>query len=219
MERKGLLVGAVVLVLLALGLGIWINREESTGRASSDDDESEAASGSRGGVASASPIGDRDDGEPGSRSERPRSYEEDGGVPQRVVALPSGLPGGQARMPAPRVPENQRAVADSEETTGWRLGQARQRISVLEPRIERMQALVAGFEERGETAAAERQRTIMQRFETRLGELRTEVTDLEAQATADGTLRDAERGFQESAQTGVRSAVPGIAPPPPPTTP
>ncbi len=213
--------GAALLIALALGLGVWVSQ---SGRAASGapahEGEGDAVAG--GGIAGASP---RETGEPGGRP-APRRFEADGGIarlpaPPRGLPVPPGLPGGRTRESAPSVlpgPEAQGGTPDAERSAGWRLGQARARIATVEPRIARMRELIAGFEERGETEAAQRQRVIMQRFETRLAELRTEETELATQAQSDGTLGEEQQGF-DATHVADRPPIPVAAPPSPAASP
>lgn len=207
--------GAALLAALALGLGVWMSQGNQPVSGGSSPRGEGGAVGS-GGVGASS----REAGEPGVRS-GPRRVEADGGIaralppPPRGVAVPPGLPGGRTREAPPSVlpgPEPQGGTPDADRSAGWRLGQARARIAIVEPRIARMRELIAGFEERGETEAAQRQRVIMQRFETRLGELRTEETALAAQAQSDGTLGEEQQGF-DATHVADRPPIPVAAPP------
>ncbi len=206
MQRKGLLIGALALLVLALGLGIWMQKQEESDHTPTSPIDAEGRPRS----ASAGSLGLAPDApEVREPRRRPPPLVQDGGV----AAVPPGLPGGRTREPAPPRVEAQGAQADAEQTTGWRLGQTRARIGIVEARVARMREAIASFEERGETENAERQRRILTRFETRLEELRTEQSELEPQARADGTIGDADRGFEETnaGQTN-RPAIPVVAP-------
>src|SRR5690606_14475948 len=111
-----------------------------------------------------------------------------------AVALDGGVAPGAAPMApsARRGNEPQRAQLDENRSAGWRLGQTRARIELVEQRVALLRERVRELEQRGDTENAERQRRILARFENRLAELRTEERDFEAEARRDGTLGEAE---------------------------
>jgi hypothetical protein len=187
-------------IALAIGLGVWLSGPSD----SHDDGPPRIADGRHERRASHDSIGfGPEDSSERSARVRPRRVLEDGGV------APTGLPirANRTRPPvgAPDLPRNARAA---EETAGWRLGQARHHISIIEPRIAAMEQLVRDFEARGDTAAAERQRTILQRFQNRLTELREDEVQLEADARNDGSLADVDRGYEEGADERQRDRPP-----------
>lgn len=86
---------------------------------------------------------------------------------------------------------------DSRRSAGWRLGQARRRIELLEPRVTQYQALVDRFEAEGQPELAERQRAVLDRTRTRLESVRADQTRLQEEAEADGTAGDATAGYEQ----------------------
>lgn len=97
---------------------------------------------------------------------------------------------------------------DHEQSSGWRLGQARRRISMLESRVERYRANLRDLDPSGPASlSAERQRSLLERTEARLRELREQERELAAMARSDGTISDAERGFEEGEHETVRPPV------------
>src|SRR5690606_38094784 len=128
--------------------------------------------------------------------------------------------GGVARVAAPPTSppaspgiEPQRAEMEASRSAGWRLGRTRARIALIEPRIARLREMVEQFEQRGDAEGAERQRRVLTRFENRLAELRTEERDFEAQAQRDGTLGEAQQGYEEEqSNVVVRRPIPANAP-------
>lgn len=65
-----------------------------------------------------------------------------------------------------------------------------------------MQELATELSASGNSDAAERQRAVLARFERRLEELRTEETELAAEAEREGTLDEVELGMKESEERG-----------------
>ncbi len=198
--RIGVLIG--VGIALAIGLGYWVSRDGDP----HDDGAPRLAAGPRGTArASQGSIGFG----PGGGEHEARHA----GASGRVVvdagvlaAVPTvhAAPQGRTRPPLVDLPRGD--AEESEHSAGWRLGQNRHHLEIVQPRIAHMQELIRGFEERGETAAAEQQRTILQRFQTRLDELRAEQTVLTTQAQQDGTLGEADDGYAAGADERAREA-------------
>lgn len=128
----------------------------------------------------------------------------DAGVLARVPSAP------ERPAPTPDDPELPGNAPDAERSAGWQLGQARRRIAILEPRIERYRANLRGLDEATrESRGAQRQRALLERTEQRLEELREQARELEAAARAEGTLGEAERGFEEG-ETNAEAERPAI---------
>ena len=90
------------------------------------------------------------------------------------------------------------ARADDEaESAGWRLGRARRRIELLEDRAARTEAIRARLESEGRTDVAARQQRVIDRTRARLEETRASLSELETEARREGSLADAERGYEE----------------------
>ncbi len=135
----------------------------------------------------------------------------DGGVRRARVPNPNA-----GDRPPPTVNthgELRERAEDAEQSAGWRLGQVRARIELVETRVMHLREAVATVERGGDEAAIERQRTVLRRFEARLNELRAEEPALEAQARQDGTLGDVARGMQEGAAPTLPTRAPPAATP------
>jgi len=188
-ERKGLIAGVVALI--AVGVIAFValrDGETQNGNARIDTAgeprEARAGHGTSVGGAADPPM--REAPRPVAHA---RSAYGDGGVPRRT--RPARTTGESTRG------QLRRDEASASRSAGWRLGQARARIDLVQTRVTRLQEAVAELEGRGQSEAAERQRVVLRRFETRLGQLREEETELEAQATQDGTIGEVEQGMRE----------------------
>ncbi len=185
-------------IAIAVAIGWWLNQ--------GDDPRSDAAArladGSRHGRASHDSIGfgsSDSDSDPRSASAGgARRLVADGGMPPPPSPLPRS---GRTAPPIVDMPGN---AQDSEHSAGWRLGQTRHNLEIIQPRIAHMEQLVQDFEARGDTAAAEQQRRILERFQNRLTELRQDETELEAQARQDDSLGDVQTGYDEGADERER---------------
>lgn len=131
----------------------------------------------------------------------------DGGLASRggLVARPAGSP--QPLAPALANPAVQRALqlpgsdpAAERESSGWQLGRARRRLEVLDARVTQLEANAARLRSEGQEELAARQEQIVARTRQRAASIREEEATLSAQAQADGTLGDVDRGYEE----GVR---------------
>jgi len=131
---------------------------------------------------------------------RIRRFRGDGGVAAvaepRVAVRTEPRPGPSARQQTPDRGE-QRADQGQEETAGWRLGQARRRIQILQQREQTYQAAVDRFVAEGREDVAARQRAVLQRVQGRLAQMRETEQELQAEAESDGTLGDVDRGMEE----------------------
>lgn len=209
MERKRVIVGVVVLVAAGVIAAVMWGGEGDADDAPVAELDSEASSRNSGGGSGFGSSG----GSSGSSAGGPMHASSsrapavgDGGV--RRVRVPN------PNVERPPPGENthgalQQPAEDAERSAGWRLGQARARIELVQTRVTHLRQAVADAERGGDEAATERQRTILRRFEARLTALRAEEPALEAQARQDGTLGDVERGMQE----GVEPTLPTRAPP------
>lgn len=195
MERKGrsqgAILGAAVAALALVGLLFVVLRPEGgaeevaridarSGRLVSDPGGSPGGSGGPGGTG------------------RPATVGADGGVPR-----PPRGPLEASRVEASRVEASRTVPALTDrprdpgegQSSGWRLGQTRRQIEVASTRTEWLRAALADLERRGNAAAVEAQREVVQRFERRLEELRADAATLEARAREDGSLDDAQTGY------------------------
>ena len=188
MERKGLLLALGAVALIAAGVVVWWNDQAARGTA--DDDGATVAAGH---ASHAGRIGGGD-GERATTTRGAPAIDADAGVLARVPRLGAPRTAGARAGNDEELPGN---ASDVERSSGWRLGQTRRRMAILEPRIERLRGIVADLEARGETALAERQRAVLERTERRMGELREEADELGATAQRDGTLGEVDRGYEE----------------------
>lgn len=191
MERKAWIAGVVAIAAVGVvAYAVWGGEEDGAGEAAQIERAGER------------PVDDATSGQPGTSSGEPSTADRDrarhataarlaadGGVrPRRRPPIEQG-------DPAPSRRGELRQGLNADRSAGWRLGRARARIALVESRVARMRDAMAELERRGESA--ERQQVVLRRFETRLADLREEETELEAQATEDGTLGDVEQGMRE----------------------
>jgi len=97
-----------------------------------------------------------------------------------------------------------RNAADADHSAGWRLGQARARIEILEGLVARYQAAYDGFVADGNTDLATRQRATLDRVTTRLAGMRELETELLLEAQGDGTMDEVGAGLEEGEPRTVR---------------
>lgn len=207
MERKAVIVGAVVLVAAGVVAAVMWSGDGDQGDGATPvagregDESSHGSTGSGfGSSAGASSAG----GGPLRAGSRQADVPGDGGVRHPRVPDPADRP--------PTVNTHgalQESPEDAERSAGWRLGQARARIEMVETRVSHLRETLAAAERGGDPAATEQQRTILRRFEARLTALRAQEPALEEQARQDGTLGDVSRGMQE----GVGPTLPSRPPP------
>jgi hypothetical protein len=214
-ERKGSIVGVLALVALGAGLVFFLSRGNGDARgdgvARLDAQSGRVVSGTAGGSAS---EGEGSGGSVASR-EGPRVVG-DGGVATRPV-LPTPVGPIQANRTVPARADVPRSADAAQQSSGWRLGQTRRQLEVIQPRIAMLRRALADLEQRGDAAAIEQQRAVVQRFENRLTELREDQMRFEEEARRDGTLAEADRGYQdtmttETARAPARAVAPGVAP-------
>ena len=151
--RIGVLIG--VGIALAIGLGYWVSRDGD----SHDDGAPRLAAGPRGnGPRVAGSIGfGPGGGEQARRAARvPAGGSSSTPASWRRCRPSTPPPQGRTRPPVVDLPRGD--AEESEHSAGWRLGQTRHHLEIVQPRIAHMQELIRGFEERGDTAAAEQQR-------------------------------------------------------------
>ena len=212
MERKAVIVGAVVLVAAGVVAAVMWSGDGDQGDgatpiAGREGDESSGGSdGSHVGSSASHSSGSSAGGAGSSALSRAGEGDTlgDGGVRRPRAPDPAERP--------PTVNTHgalQESPEDAERSAGWRLGQARARIEMVETRVSHLRENLAAAERGGDPAATEQQRTILRRFEARLTALRAQEPALEEQARQDGTLGDVSRGMQE----GVGPALPSRAPP------
>lgn len=192
MERRGWIFALGALVLVAAGVAVASSFTDDDGDAPparlGEDPERRRAS-HAGGPGSSSGSATE-----GRATARRGAGPVDGGP---LGQVPTGAAAPAARAPSGNDEELPGNATDHEHSAGWRLGQARRRISILEPRLARYRARVQTLRDEGDTALAERQQAVVERIERRMGELRTQERELADAARADGTLDEAERGFEE----------------------
>ncbi|MCA9604505.1 MAG: hypothetical protein KC619_02850 [Myxococcales bacterium] len=151
-----------------------------------------------GGGGGAEPGGDVEPGGATSSNGR-RRIVGDGGVPQVALHVdPSEPTAGRTNdngLPTSRgIP---REDPGANESAGWRLGQARRRIAILEERVQVYQGLVDRFIAEGNTETAERQRAVLDRVQRRVTEFREQEQQLVREAETEGTMGDVDRGYEE----------------------
>ena len=194
--------GAVALI--AVGFGVWWSDSQDPGparaRIGERPDARRAGSGSGGADLQ------------GARRELPVDAGVLAQIPRRAEgAVPAGSPGrGTGRTPE-ELPGN---ATDTEHTSGWRLGQSRRRIVILQSRLARLHAQLELLEQQGRTDVAARQRAVLDRFEARLGEMRAEEQELLPLAERDGTMGEVDRGYEEGETESERPTSPAITPTP-----
>lgn len=121
----------------------------------------------------------------------------DGGVPHVGVRTDYGSPNeptASGVRPSRGIP---REALDEGQSSGWRLGQARRRIAILEDRERVYQAAVDRFVADGNEETAARQRVVLERVQSRLVEIREDEARLAGEAAADGTMGDVDTGYEE----------------------
>lgn len=202
--------GAVALI--GVGLYVWWSEApaRSQAHAASGDDGSAssqashaAGGGGSGGGGSAAAANDA-----GRPQGLVRRLLGDGGV-GRVAVRSSADPSGpvQSAVPPDRgVPRN---AGDEDHSAGWRLGQTRARIEILEGLVERYQTAYDGFVAEGNTDTATRQRVTLDRVTGRLARTRELETELRQEARGDGTLGEAQTGYEEGEPTRIRQRAAG----------
>ncbi len=206
MERKGLIIGVVALAALGVALLVLFSGRSDERTADGPVARLDARTGrvvSASGGNGASVVGAAGGG-PSSTSRNAAAADDAGApLPRPVRPTPTG-PIEPSRT-VPRELPNSAQAADR--SAGWRLGRTRRQLEIIQPRIAQLHAVLADLEQRGDAAAIAHQQTVIQRFETRLAELRADQAELEAQARRDGTLGEADRGYQDS-DTGEANRAP-----------
>ncbi|MFK7986492.1 MAG: hypothetical protein AB8I08_10700 [Sandaracinaceae bacterium] len=208
MKNPKPMIAAFVIALLAVGgiVAFRLNRDD--GRRS----DRGAAAGS--GVTGASVQNGEGPVVVRSRNDRVPAFTGDAGAAAapELVRRPTpigGVPGGSARVAA----RAQAEADDAERSNGWRAGQRRRQVEVLEARVERLREAVGQLREEGRSDLADRQQSIVERIDARADEVREELGELRAAAQADGTLAEAEQGYEDSApvrnESRARGAIPG----------
>jgi len=203
-ERKGWLMGLGAVAIVAVGAGIWASDGGGGEEAARLGEPGPRGVARRGGSAGSGGLAGSGAGPSGAGPRAP-AVPADAGVLARVPpgAAPPGEP---ASAPEPELPGN---AHDNEHSSGWRLGQARRRIAILEPRVARYRAALRGLDEqRRASPGAERQRTVLERTEQRLNELREQERELSAAARTDGTLADVDRGFEDGETNAMAERAP-----------
>jgi hypothetical protein len=136
-------------------------------------------------------------------SERPSARVEAEATAEAPVEAPSEP--APSADPVPLPPQGAAVVAGlrpdpgAGRSAGWRLGQTRARIELIETRITRLQEAVANIEALGDEAPegmAEAQRRVLERFERRLASLQEHATELSAEAAADGSAAEEAEGYE-----------------------
>jgi len=106
-----------------------------------------------------------------------------------------------------------RADPDENRSSGWRLGQARRRVAILEGRVDLYQSAVDRLVAEGRNDVAERQRAVIERVRGRITDFRAQEAELLEQAEADGTMNDVDQGYEEGEQENRQPVVGGgVAP-------
>ena len=196
MERRGWLLAVGAVVLIAIGL--YVYSAGSDGRGEHAPVPVIRPGGDPGGGGIEAAGGTPTEGSVGSSGRR--RLVGDGGVAR--VALRPEPPEGEG---SPGVGPNgvriqrgiQRGDPDADRSAGWRLGQARRRISILEGREQLYQDAVDRFIAEGRQDTAARQRTTLERVQRRLVEFREQEAELLTEAEDDGTLGEVDQGFEE----------------------
>jgi hypothetical protein len=204
-ERKyWLAIGGALLVIGALVFGIQLaaGPDERGAHGVRDADRRDD------GLRSESGIGAPSDDDPMARGSEARTRGDGGVGAQRIAVMPSRQP----LPPADRALQNR--VNEAEQTNGFRVGVARRRIEIIESRRRNMIQLAEGFERDGNTELAERQRSVIARFDERLEEMRGELGTLESGARSDGTIGDAQSGYDSLEEEANRAAIRGVNAPP-----
>lgn len=191
--------GAAAL-LVAAGIIFWMSDAGPGGSSGGSGDIPVVRRGASHGGGPSGGGGASGGGDGREASGRIRRFRGDGGVDAveepRVAVRTEPRPGSRpARQQTNR--DEQNADEDASHTAGWRLGQARRRIEILEQREQTYRAAVDRFVEEGRDDTAARQRRVLQRVQGRLVEMRETEQELQAEAEADGTLGDVDRGLEE----------------------
>lgn len=195
MERRGWIVALGALVLIGAGLYVWWSDASHAGP------DAPVARVGGAGVGGAGGGGSSAEGaEPGgavASSRRRRAAFADGGVPHVGLRPDEPRP---AVDPVTGVRTSRgipREDPGAHESAGWRLGQARRRIAILEDSERLYQSAVDRFVAEGNAETAERQRAVLERVQRRLEEFRTQERELAQEAQAEGTMGDVDRGYEE----------------------
>lgn len=69
---------------------------------------------------------------------------------------------------------------------------------MLDARVERLNEVVARLRTEGRDALADRQQSVVERIRIRADDMRGEVSELQREAEADGTLAEAEQSYEEA---------------------
>ncbi len=194
MERRGWIVALGALALIGAGLYVWwsdsshVAPDARVARVGGG-----AADGAGGGGASA------DGAEPGGApaSARRRRGSGDGGVPHVGLRPDEPRPAVDPETGVRTSRGIPREDPGAHESAGWRLGQARRRIAILEDSERLYQSAVDRFLAEGNAETAERQRVVLERVQRRLEEFRTDERELLQEAQAEGTMGDVDRGYEE----------------------
>ena len=191
MERRGWIAAGIAALLVALGLYAWGTGNADPRPAPARLGSADAPDGPRG---RSDEVDHANLARPSTRGTG-RTERGDAGVtyvaPRTAPARASSPDGRDIGRGIPRSAE------DADQSAGWRLGQARRRISILERREALYQAAVDRFVQEGNTDNEVRQRAILERVQRRLEGLREREQELATEADAEGTLGEVDRGFEE----------------------
>ena len=211
MQRRGWILAAVAVLLI--GVALYLSQGgEGSGPSPQTPRLAPSASASAGGVdlrgAEGSPGGP-------STGSSARRAGPDGGVLAPHVGVRTDFAAPGARTPT-GVPEGRgipRSDPDADQSSGWRLGQARRRLAILESRVTMYQAAVDRLVAEGRDDVAQRQRGVLERVQRRVVEFREQEAELLEAAQADGTMGDVDQGYEEGEQEPGRPVVSGgVAP-------
>ncbi len=210
MQQRGWIVALVAVVLV--GLALYLSLDDGGAGDARETPRMTAPAASAGGggahVAEGSPGGPVSAG-------APRRSGADGGVAVAHVGVRTDFPEPGARTPT-GVPVSRglpRSDPDADRSAGWRLGQTRRRVALLESRVTLYQDAVDRFVAEGRDDLAGRQRAVLERIQRRVVEFREEEAELLEAAQAEGTMGEVDQGYEEGEPDNPQRAAPaGVSP-------
>ncbi|HHH30481.1 MAG TPA: hypothetical protein ENK57_19365 [Polyangiaceae bacterium] len=208
MDRRGYLLALGAAALIAVGIYIFLR---DRGERAADARPSQPAH--EGGSVESDPRSAHARAEDAGAMEAVARFTGDAGAAvSQVRALPESTgsaPPPDGIRPIRGLP---REDPDADRSSGWRLGQARRRIALLEARAGTYQEAVDRFVEAGNAQLAERQRAVLERVQGRIAEFRSQESELLEAAEADGTMDEVAQGYEQGERTPSTSSVSATPP-------
>lgn len=184
MSARARIAAIVAGLAAAVIIGVWVAQDdERPGSDGARETEPEREAGERLPLPSPARAALVDAGRAALEAE---PLEESERVDRGVVIAPGG--GGVSTDPS-QAEDDERPP----QTTGWRLGQTQRILGYMQDRLPLIEQAIAEAERTGDTERASLERRRLERSRERIAQLEAHAVDLEQQATADGTLADAEQ--------------------------